>query len=52
VLWLLERQTHRSGRDTVDHPRNGYDDHANVCYGVLHLLSNYVGFDTEWENGV
>ena len=30
-LRLLERHTHRSGKDTVDHPRNGHDDHANVC---------------------
>ena len=29
-LRLLERRTHRSGKDTVEHPRNGHDDHANV----------------------
>ncbi|MGO8921407.1 MAG: terminase large subunit domain-containing protein, partial [Xanthobacteraceae bacterium] len=28
-LRLLERQTHRSGKDSVDHPRGGHDDHAN-----------------------
>ena len=37
-LRLLERRTHRSGKDTVDHPRNGSDDHANVVCGVLNLL--------------
>jgi hypothetical protein len=43
---LLERQTHRGGRDTVDHPRGGHDDHANVVCGVLRELSNSVGYDT------
>jgi hypothetical protein len=38
-LRLLERHTHRSGRDTVDHPRNGHDDHANAVCGVLHVLT-------------
>jgi hypothetical protein len=38
-LRLLEKHTHRSGKDTVDHPRNGHDDHANACCGVLRLLS-------------
>jgi Phage Terminase len=41
-LRLLERHTHRSGKDAVDHPRNGHDDHANVVCGVLHLLSKQV----------
>ena len=34
-LRLLERRTQRSGKDTVEHPRNGHDDHANVVCGVL-----------------
>src|SRR5262249_7211358 len=37
-LRLLERRTHRSGKDTVEHPRNGHDDYANVVCGVLNLL--------------
>jgi hypothetical protein len=41
-LRLLERHTHRSGKDAVDHPRNGHDDHANAVCGVLHLLSKQV----------
>ena len=32
-LRLLERQTHRGGRDTVDHPKRGTDDMANVLAG-------------------
>ena len=32
-LRLLERRTHRSGRDTVDHGTNGHDDHANAVLG-------------------
>src|SRR5262249_26856630 len=38
-LRLLERRTHRSGKDTVEHPRNGHDDHANVACGVFSLLA-------------
>ena len=34
-LRLLEWRTHRSGKDTVEHPRNGHDDFANVVCGVL-----------------
>jgi hypothetical protein len=29
-LRLLERRTHRSGKDSVDHGRSGHDDLANV----------------------
>jgi len=36
-LRLLERQTHRSGRDAVDHPRSEHDDYANAALGALHL---------------
>ena len=32
-LRLLERQTHRSGRDTVDHGRHGSDDFVNALCG-------------------
>src|SRR5262249_30262203 len=38
-LRLLERRTHRSGKDTVEHPKNGHDDHANVVCGVFALLA-------------
>jgi hypothetical protein len=44
-LRLLERQTHRGGRDSVDHPRNGHDDFANALCGCLRLLSTGLGFD-------
>jgi hypothetical protein len=37
-LRLLQRQTHRSGKDSVDHPRSAHDDHANACCGALHLI--------------
>ena len=33
-LRRLERRTHRSGKDTVDHGRNGCDDHCNALCGV------------------
>jgi len=38
-LRLLERQTHRSGKDSVVHPRGEHDDHTNVVCGVLWLLA-------------
>jgi hypothetical protein len=34
-LASLERRTARGGRDSVDHPRGGRDDRANVACGVL-----------------
>jgi len=46
-LRLLERQTHRGGKDSVDHPRGGHDDHANAVCGVLRSLSNHLGFSLE-----
>jgi hypothetical protein len=46
-LRLLERQTHRGGKDSVDHPRGAHDDYANSCCGVLRTLSNYLGFSLE-----
>ena len=44
-LRLLERHTHRSGRDTVDHGRAGHDDYSNAVCGVLRRLSKYRGYD-------
>jgi len=38
-LRLLERHTHRSGRDTVDHGKSGHDDYANAALGCLVALS-------------
>jgi Terminase large subunit, T4likevirus-type, N-terminal len=38
-LRLLERRTHRSGKDTIEHPKNGRDDYANVVCGVINLLT-------------
>jgi hypothetical protein len=32
-LRLLERRTHRSGKDSVDHGLRGHDDHANAALG-------------------
>jgi hypothetical protein len=33
------RHTHRSGKDKVEHPKNGHDDHANVACGVINLIA-------------
>jgi hypothetical protein len=46
-LRLLERRVHRSGKDSVDHGRNGHDDHANAVCGVLQLLSGNTFCDLE-----
>jgi hypothetical protein len=37
-LRLLERRVSRIGRDTVDHPIRGADDHANVLFGAISLV--------------
>ena len=37
-LRLLERRAGRSGKDVVDHGRNGSDDFANSLCGVLYAL--------------
>jgi hypothetical protein len=39
-LQQLERRTSRSGRDSVDHPPQGHDDHANAACGCLALLAS------------
>jgi hypothetical protein len=36
-LRQLERRTHRSGKDSVDHPRHGSDDFANSLVGAAYL---------------
>jgi hypothetical protein len=38
-LRLLERRVARSGRDVVDHPAGGSDDHSNVVFGAMWLLT-------------
>jgi hypothetical protein len=36
----LERRTARGSNDTVDHPKNGHDDLANVIAGVCYAIAN------------
>jgi hypothetical protein len=48
-LRLLERQTHRGGKESVDHPRGGHDDYANAVCGVLHNLSLRLGYDLSYR---
>jgi hypothetical protein len=38
-LRLLERHSHRSGRDIISHSRTGSDDYANAALGTLQLLA-------------
>jgi hypothetical protein len=42
-LRLLERRTSRSGRDVVDHGRNGFDDHAASLAGMLRSFNRRKG---------
>jgi hypothetical protein len=51
---LLERRTHRSGRDTVDHGTNGTDDFANALCGCAWLAlqpqhPNFVGLQYHFD---
>jgi hypothetical protein len=48
-LRLLERRTHRGGKDVVDHAKGGRDDHANAVCGVLRALSNYLGYRSDYR---
>jgi hypothetical protein len=56
-LRLLERRTHRSGKDTVDHGPRGNDDHANALCGCAVLASAATRYrypqpgDTRWISG-
>lgn len=34
-LTMLERQTSRAGRDSIDHPPGGHDDRANAVAGLV-----------------
>lgn len=44
-LQALERRISRSGRDSVDHPPQGRDDHANSVCGVLWVLASRTQAD-------
>ena len=46
-LRLLERQAHRGGRESVDHPRGQHDDYANAVCLVLRTLASYFSFDLQ-----
>jgi hypothetical protein len=39
-IYSLERRTSRGERDSVDHPKNGHDDLANVIGAVCFALEN------------
>jgi hypothetical protein len=40
-LRLLERKVAKSGKDSVDHPKNGSDDFANALFGALNLCAPF-----------
>jgi hypothetical protein len=48
-LRLLERATHRSGKDSVDHGRFGSDDYANaLCGAAAHCGHRGYGTSLDW----
>jgi hypothetical protein len=52
-LRLLERQTHRSGKDTVDHGKRGSDDYSNALCGCsAHCMKQGTyRSDLDWVHG-
>jgi hypothetical protein len=46
-LRLLERRTSRSGKDAVDHPVGGSDDHANVVFGAMRSVLKRPVFEDD-----
>jgi hypothetical protein len=55
-LRLLERRTHRSGKDSVDHGLRGHDDYANAALGCAALAmrgGSKYGYDSslDWIRG-
>jgi hypothetical protein len=51
-LRLLERRTHKGGRDVVDHGRNGSDDLANALCGAAVLAQSPVfSYTAGWVSG-
>jgi hypothetical protein len=45
-LRLLERRTHRSGKDDIGHPKSAgqHDDCSDVVCGVLRILGDFNGY--------
>jgi hypothetical protein len=51
-LRLLERQTHRGGKDSVDHPKRGNDDFANaLCGCAVHATKGAWDPALRWAFG-
>jgi len=47
-LTSLERRVSPAGREIIDHPKGGHDDHANVLAGVVALLVGGSGLSPVW----
>ena len=50
-LKLLERRPGNLGKETVSHPRGCHDDRAVAVAAVCRVLSNHLGFDSEFPFG-
>lgn len=44
----LERRVHRSGKDSVDHPRHGSDDFANAVCGAAYIALHELNKPRAW----
>jgi hypothetical protein len=49
----LERRTFATGKDRIDHGRNGHDDLCNACAGAMVLAAEKGGYvsDMSWVGG-
>lgn len=47
-LVSLERRVSPSGRELIDHPKHGHDDHANAVAGLVDLLGGGPGLRPVW----
>jgi hypothetical protein len=50
-LKLLERRPGLLGKEQVSHARGTHDDRANAVAGVVRVLANHLGFDSEYPFG-
>ena len=48
---MLERQTHRGGKDNIDHPKRGSDDLANALCGAAAITMGQTS-GSDFLNGL
>ena len=48
----LVRRTHRCGKDSVEHPKQGSDDYANALFGALYISMREAHRPKSWVGAV